>query len=139
MPGRKKTMKTQNMKRLNYNFLIAGLFLLLTGACSTTKHLAEGEVLYIGTPTPEIVNYEECDAGEKTLEEVMGAINVAPNNSLFGSPSKRIPFPFGLWIYNRFERYEKESGNGYSTGWLPIRFMFLLSIRTLGAKWLPIY
>ena len=96
--------------RKNYNLLLASLLLILTGACSTTKHLAEGEVLYIGTPTPEIVNYEKCDAGDKTLEEVMGAINVAPNNSFFGSPSKRIPFPFGLWIYNRFERYEKGIG-----------------------------
>ena len=96
--------------RKNYNLLLASLLLILTGACSTTKHLAEGEVLYIGTPTPEIINYEKCDAGDKTLEEVMGAINVAPNNSFFGSPSKRIPFPFGLWIYNRFERYEKGIG-----------------------------
>ena len=99
------------MKKLNYRTILVGLIsILMFGSCSTTKHLAEGEVLYIGTPTPEVINYEESKTGESTMEEVMGAINVAPNNSFFGSPKTRWPFPFGLWIYNRFERYEKGVG-----------------------------
>jgi len=101
----------KKMKKLNYKTLLTGLMpALILASCSTTKHLAEGEVLYVGTPTPKITNYEKSKTGESTLEEVMGAINVAPNNSFFGSPKSRWPFPFGLWIYNRFERYDKGIG-----------------------------
>ena len=40
------------MKKLNYKTLLTGLMpALILASCSTTKHLAEGEVLYVGTPT----------------------------------------------------------------------------------------
>lgn len=96
-------------RRIN-KLLLTGLLLFIITGCSTTKHLPEDELLYIGTPTPKIVGYNEADNGEATLEEVQGALNVAPNNSFFGSPNLRIPFPLGLWVYNRFERYEKGIG-----------------------------
>ena len=85
--------------------------LILTGACSTTKHLPEGEILYTGINKIKIDNKDNSPTGAKTLEEVNAAISVAPNNSFFGSASKRIPFPMGLWIYNRFKRYENGFGN----------------------------
>ena len=105
---KKKKMKMRK-RRIN-KLLLAGLLLFIITGCSTTKHLPEDELLYIGTPTPKIVGYNEADNGEATLEEVQGALNVAPNNSFFGSPNLRIPFPLGLWVYNRFERYEKGIG-----------------------------
>lgn len=86
------------------------LLLFLCTACSTTKHLPAEEVLYTGINDITVQNKDESKAGQKTMEEVEGAISVAPNNSLFGSARKRIPFPMGLWIYNRFERYEKGVG-----------------------------
>ncbi len=95
------------MKSLTCNIILAGLAVFFMSACSTTKNLAEGELLYVGTPSPKIINYEESDAGESTLEEVMGAINIAPNNSFFGSPNRRFPFPLGLWVYNRYGQNEK--------------------------------
>ena len=36
------------------------------------------------------------------MEEVEAALATAPNNSLLGSSTIRIPFPMGLWIYNGF-------------------------------------
>ena len=42
----------------------------------------------------------EEEAFETAKEEVDAALAYAPNNSLFGSSSLRIPFPSGLWIYN---------------------------------------
>ena len=96
-------------RRIN-KLLLTGLLLFIITGCSTTTHLPEDELLYIGTPTPKIVGYNEADNGEATLEEVQGALNVAPNNSFFGSPKYRIPLPLGLWVYNRFERYEKGIG-----------------------------
>lgn len=41
------------------------------------------------------------------MEEVEAALYKAPNNSIFGI---RYPFPFGLWVYNGFQRYEKGVG-----------------------------
>lgn len=93
-----------------YISLYALLLAFLTAACSTTKHLPQEEVLYTGIRHITIQNEDESPAGKKTIEEVEGAISVAPNNSFFGSAKWRIPFPVGLWIYNRFERYEKGVG-----------------------------
>ena len=107
-------------RRIN-KLLLTGLLLFIITGCSTTKHLPEDELLYIGTPTPKIVGYNEADNGEATLEEVQGALNVAPNNSFFGSPNLRIPFPLGLWVYNP----KKVLVNGFSRNWLPTRFMYL--------------
>ena len=86
------------------------LFMLIFTGCSTTKNLPAEEVLYTGINDITVQNEDLNAAGKRTLEEVEGAISVAPNNSFFGSPTMRIPFPLGLWIYNGFERYEKGIG-----------------------------
>ncbi|MDR0973431.1 MAG: hypothetical protein LBM61_05540 [Prevotellaceae bacterium] len=57
-----------------------------------------------------ITNNPETPAGELALEEVEVALAKAPNNSLLGSSTMRIPFPFGLWIYNAFVHSEKGLG-----------------------------
>ena len=81
------------MKRLDaYIFVLLGMLAGLS-SCSTTKHLPEGET-----------------AGQTALDEVMGAISIAPNNAIVTYPNVRFPIPFGLWMYNRFERYEKGFG-----------------------------
>lgn len=101
----------QNKERHLINKIVAvllGLFLL--ASCSTTKHLAEGEVLYIGMRKTEITNENRTPMGQKALEEAEAAIAVAPNNAVFGSTSMRWHVPVGLWIYNRYERYEKGLG-----------------------------
>ena len=76
----------------------------------TTRNLPEGEVLYTGIKDIHINRNDQSPMGEKALAEVEAAISIAPNNSFFGSAKKRIPFPFGLWIYNSFKRYEKGLG-----------------------------
>lgn len=73
-------------RRIN-KLLLTGLLLFIITGCSTTKHLPEDELLYIGTPTPKILGYNEADNGEATLEEVQGALNVAPNNSFSAAPT----------------------------------------------------
>ena len=88
--------------------------LLLVGlmsACSTTKHLPEGEILYTGIKKIQLHNQDKSPAGVKTLEEVNAAISVAPNNSFFGSATTRTPLPVGLWIYNGFKKYNNGFGN----------------------------
>lgn len=80
------------------------MVLLLCGAvgCSTTKNLPEGEQLYVGIGKTKIINEDGSSAGQRALSAAESAINVKPNNSLFGSARMRIPFPFGLWVYNRY-------------------------------------
>jgi len=44
----------------------------------------------------------EAQALETAAEEVNAVLEIAPNNSLFGSAYHRTPFPIGLWAYNRY-------------------------------------
>lgn len=98
------------MKRLDaYIFVLLGMLAGLP-SCSTTKHLPEGETLYLGLKNITIQNEDETKAGQTALDEVMGAISIAPNNAIVTYPNVRFPVPFGLWMYNRFERYEKGFG-----------------------------
>lgn len=98
------------MKRLDaYIFVWLGMLAGLS-SCSTTKHLPEGETLYLGLKNITIQNEDETKAGQTALDEVMGAISIAPNNAIVTYPNVRFPIPFGLWMYNRFERYEKGFG-----------------------------
>lgn len=95
--------------RIN-NIVVALIAVLGFAGCSTTKNLPEGETLYTGIKRIEINEKDESANGEKTIEEVTAAVSVAPNNSFLGSAKYRIPIPFGLWIYNNFQKYEKGLG-----------------------------
>lgn len=99
-------MKINHIAIILLGILLAGSFT----ACSTTKHLPAEEVLYTGVNRFDVIHKDTTDAGAATLEEVIGAVSYPPNNALFGSSTVRIPIPFGLWVYNRFERYEKGLG-----------------------------
>lgn len=72
---------------------------LLLGACSTTRRLGEGEVLYTGVHRIRI----EADSGVVLSAAAESAarepLSVAPNNPLY-SPYLRTPLPIGLWAYN---------------------------------------
>lgn len=105
MKQRKKEMKM----RIN-NIVVALIAVLGFAGCSTTKNLPEGETLYTGIKRIEINEKDESANGEKTIEEVTATVSVAPNNSFLGSAKYRIPIPFGLWIYNNFQKYEKGLG-----------------------------
>ena len=102
------------MKRTDTHRLVRCLYIIigvsLLAACSTTKHLPEGEILYIGQRPTLVDNPQPTSVGETALEEVEAALAKAPNNSLLGSTSVRIPFPLGLWVYNGFQKYEKGLG-----------------------------
>ena len=72
---------------------------LLLGACSTTRRLGEGEVLYTGVHRIRI----EADSGVVLSAAAESAarepLSVAPNNPLY-SPYLRTLLPIGLWAYN---------------------------------------
>ena len=104
-------MKQRYISYKAYRWAMAILAVIVLAACSTTKHLPEGETLYLGLKKVNIVNEDKSPAAENALEEVNGAISIAPNNAIFVNPNVRFPIPFGLWIYNRFERYENGFGH----------------------------
>lgn len=79
-------------------------------ACSTTKNLPQGEVLYTGMTDMTMDRVPETKTDMIALDELEETLSKAPNNSLFGSPYTRIPFPFGLWAYNNFVKYNRGVG-----------------------------
>lgn len=92
------------MNKENYIvYLLLCLFLL---SCSTTKNLPEGAILYTGISKMEIQQPDNSEAGRSTVEEVEAALTYPPNNAFMGSSSVRVPFPFGLWVYNAFVNKE---------------------------------
>lgn len=79
--------------------IVAGL--LLAG-CSTTKRIPQGETLYTGLKALDVTPAPGEKVPEGVHEELAGAVNVPPNNAIFGSPSLRWPFPVGLWVWNNW-------------------------------------
>ena len=87
--------------------------LLLATACSTTRNLPEDEILYTGIKKINITEQDSTLAGEATIEEIEAALAYPPNNALLGSSSVRIPFPFGLWMYNALVKKEGKIGKWF--------------------------
>ena len=86
------------------------LSLITVCGCSTVDNLPEWERLYTGIKKTEVHDQKKTYDESVALSEVKGALAFAPNNALFGSSSRRTPFPIGLWIHDNFEGQEKPSG-----------------------------
>ena len=89
----------------NILFLLAAALILQ--ACSTTKHLQDDEVLYIGTRSLKIKDAAQPENRVKlrkkpyVSESVMQALWVKPNGALLGMPFIR-SVPLRLYFYNWF-------------------------------------
>ena len=86
--------------------LLLPLLLLLLAACSTTRKLGEGEVLYTGVKKIRIETPAEFKPEGSQSSALKKPLSVPPNNPLF-APSVRSPFPVGLWVYNWNIKKEK--------------------------------
>jgi outer membrane protein assembly factor BamA len=69
-------------------------------SCSTTRHLPAGEQLYTGIRKIEVTDGDRSVAADEVMAEIEAALACPPNNALPGSSTVRVPFPFGLWMYN---------------------------------------
>jgi outer membrane protein assembly factor BamA len=74
----------------------------LWAACSTTRRLPPDERLYTGIRKIEVTDEDRSEAGDEAMREIEAALAFPPNNAFFGSSQLRVPFPFGLWMYNTF-------------------------------------
>lgn len=93
------------------------LFTLLLTACSSTSSLHEDETLYIGMRKTNYEHYEACPHFTETKDELEVALACPPNGALLGSPYYRMPFTYGLWIWNAFS----DSDSGFSK-WMKSSF-----------------
>ncbi|MDL2282900.1 BamA/TamA family outer membrane protein [Odoribacter sp. OttesenSCG-928-G04] len=87
------------------NWVYISLFLALC-ACSTTKKLSEGEVLYTGVKKIEIKTPKKLKLEGNQKSAITSPLSVAPNNPLF-APYYRTFLPTGLWVYNWNIKREK--------------------------------
>ena len=94
-------------RRYSLTYLTAVVLLVLSfTACSITRNLPEGEVLYTGVSK---IHHNKVDTVDAMVGEALATkLEVAPNSSLFGSAYHISPFPVGLWIYNGLHPKEEK-------------------------------
>ena len=86
------------MKKVFRNVFTAAFLLLILIGCSTTKRIADDEVLYTGVKKMEIIPDSGVKIADAAASDVRSTLSVA----LF-SPYIRTPFPIGLWVWNYME------------------------------------
>lgn len=95
------------MKKRNLNIdlhilpLLAGLIAIVLAACSTTKRLESGEVLYTGIKQTKIESTVKEKLPDEMVSNIKAAVNVKPNMPVpFLSPYVKNPFQLSLWAWN---------------------------------------
>ncbi|MGM9827477.1 MAG: BamA/TamA family outer membrane protein [Muribaculaceae bacterium] len=78
----------------------------LVCACSTTRRLEEGEVLYTGVKKVDYVPDTASHLSNDLKDDIYDDVFVAPNNYL-KLLNWHYPFPLGLWVYNNWPNPEK--------------------------------
>jgi outer membrane protein assembly factor BamA len=99
------------MRLFKYIFFVCVGAVALAG-CSTTKRLADGQVLYTGVkkitiemtaPTDTLFNNQKSKqllkVPSSVKTDITEPLSVKPNNPLW-SPYIRTPLPTGLWVWN---------------------------------------
>ena len=95
------------MKR---NSIIVTLSVLLLASCSMTKNIPEGDQLFTGL-TKIAYDHQDNDSNFTSAQtEVEAALATAPNGAIFGSSYHRLPFSFGVSVWNHYQG--SESGFG---------------------------
>ncbi len=96
------------MKRNNILYI---LLALLFASCSMTKNIPEGDRLFTGLTE---ISYDEDTTASahfaNTKAEIDAALATAPNGSLMGSSYYRVPFSFGVSVWNHYQGTESKFG-----------------------------
>lgn len=99
------------MKRDLLIYIIILLVVAMT-SCSTTKRLAEGDVLYTGVKEMTIESIDGEKIASTVNSEVKDALSVPPNNALFSSNSLKF-LPIELWAWNYLYTPNEKSVKGW--------------------------
>ena len=82
---------------------LALALVIVTGSCSTTRRIPEGEYLYNGVKDIKIVPTDDDKLPAALVADIKEAVDVKPNNPIpVIRPYRRSPFPIGLWVYNNW-------------------------------------
>lgn len=84
------------------------LSIVLLASCSMTKDIPEDDQLFTGLEKIVYQDAEESDNLIETQEELEAALATVPNGSLFGSSYHRVPFSWGVTVWNKYST--KDSG-----------------------------
>ena len=94
------------------NSILWTLGVLLLASCSMTKNIPEGDQLFTGLKKIAYDDYAPGDSTSEavkandnyitTQEEVEAALATAPNGALFGSSYYRLPFSWGVSVWNQY-------------------------------------
>ena len=81
---------------------------LLLASCSMTKDIPDGDQLFTGLKKIAYEDSEPSDNLTAAKEEVEAALATAPNGAIFGSSYYRVPFSWGVTVWNKY--HDKDSG-----------------------------
>lgn len=72
-------------------------------SCSIRQFQGDGDVLYTGVKSIDIVDKQSGIEAENALLAAEEQLNYPPNNSFFGSSTKRLPLPlYRPWLYLKY-------------------------------------
>lgn len=86
------------MKR-TFLFISTLALLLLMAACSTTRKVEQGEILYTGVKGVDYVMPKGTSMPSTVSESISESVDVSANKKLF------YVFPLGLWTYNNMDHH----------------------------------
>ena len=91
-----------------FSCLLLSIVSFFVVSCSMTKNIPEEDQLFTGLKNIVYLDAEQNDHLITTQEEVEAALATAPNGSLFGSSYYRMPFSWGVTVWNKYAN--KETG-----------------------------
>lgn len=97
-------MKTPS--RFLLHIVLFAIATVLLAACSTTRRLEEGELLYTGVKKVEYITDSVTRLSDDIKDEISEDVFVAPNN-YWKLMNWHYPFPLGLWVYNNWPNPQK--------------------------------
>ncbi|MDY5858597.1 MAG: hypothetical protein SPK09_05150, partial [Porphyromonas sp.] len=87
--------------------LLSLMALALLSSCSLRQYQGEGDILYTGIREISVAEVERQPEAEQALLAAEEQLAYKPNNSLFGSSSRRLPLPlYRPYLYLRYANAE---------------------------------
>ena len=103
------------------------LSVILT-SCSITKHLPVGEQLYTGIRGIVIIDKDSIEVSDELLDQIDEVLACPPSNALLGSSTTRVPFNFGIWVFQK-TAHKKDAFNRWITTLLATKPVYISTVK----------